>query len=861
MYKKRLSVVSWLNFCLLVIMACGLSASSVRQVDVDQAVCGWLRYNVQPMSFNISKDAAASVSYADSDGRILYYVVELVPQGFLVVSADDQLEPIIAFSSSGSYSGLHASPLRELLVQDMTDRLDFLISRKKTLATKSGKSDKWQALIAAGADMQTKGNISVLGGVPALSDVRVMPLVQSQWGQSEAYGDYCYNYYTPNHYVTGCVATAMAQLMRYHSWPTDGIGVQSCQITVDGSVQYWDTRGGDGGGGPYNWSDMPYIPENGLTTVQRQAIGALSYDAGLSVSMDYTNSYSSASSKDASDALKDTFRYSSSVYGQGFSSSGDDGLWAMINANLDARQPVILSISGPVGGHAVIADGYGYTSGTMYHHLNMGWGGQDNTWYALPVIDSSYYFNIINGCVYNVYTGGTGEIISGRVTSMAGAALENVLVTAYSDSSVIAQTATDSLGIYALKNIPSNTACRVSVSKNGYAFVDRFITTGQSQDWNPVSGNQWAEDFTATNPMPPTAISQSVTVHCQESKIITLGYLDDHLPNPPAAVTCTITSLPEHGTLNVPGADQIAAVPYTLSGTTVEYVPCYYYGGADSFSFKANDGGIAPTGGDSDIAIISIAVDNTLTADFGLDGTFGTNGAIDTRYYALRSQSLYLAEDVGGEKYLTDLAMKFTGVPSITIKQWTIRMQHTAMSQYNDIVGDLLTSGWNQVFQGDLTVSQTGWVNFHFDTPFYFDGSSNLLIDFSFDNSEVSSQTGWYLCKEIGCSCNRVITIKSSDLSHTSPLTWDFWDGGGSYWGGDWLPGIKLIGLVPDESITGDFNYSCSVNLPDMAILSGAWNSQKGQDSYNPACDISIPQDEKIDILDLQAFAENWLSE
>ncbi len=859
MYKKSLSVVFRLFFCLIVIISSGLFASPVNEVDADLAIRGWLRYNDKPMTYAISKDARESVGYSDEYGRILYYIVELEPQGFVVCSADDELEPVIAFSVNGSYRDLEGNPFRELLVQDMTERLDSIKSKKGKAAVKSAQQGKWQTLLDAG--MQTKSDIGFLGGVLSVSDVRVMPLVESQWSQDEAGGDYCYNYYTPNHYVSGCVATAMSQLMRYHTWPISGIGVHSCLISVDGVDQYWNTRGGDGAGGAYNWSDMPYIPDYSMTSVQCQAIGALCYDAGLSVEMSYTSNYSSASSKDASDALRGTFGYSNSVYGQGFSSSGDDGLWGMINANLDAKLPVILSISGPVGGHAVIADGYGYSSGTMYHHLNMGWGGTDDTWYALPVIDSSYSFNVINGCVYNVYPVGTGEIISGRVTSMAGAALEGVTITAYIGSTVVAQETTDSYGIYALQNIPANTTCKISASKSEYAFVDQNAVTGQSQDWSSVSGNKWGVDFSAANPMPPSAMNQEVTVHCQSTEIITLDFLDDNLPDPPGAVMCVITSLPVHGSLNVPGAEEIDSVPYTLPGNAVEYVPCYYYGGSDSFTFKANDGGIAPTGGDSDIATISIVVDNTLTSEFGLDGTFSTNTAIDTRYYASRSQCLYLAEDIGGEKYLTDLALKFTGIPPLELNEWTIRMQQTDKSQYTDVANDFLTDGWTQVYQGDLEVSQSGWVNMHFDTPFYFDGINNLLIDYSFDNSSVSSQTGWYFCKEIGCGCNRVITKKTDSSTHTSPLTWDFWYGGGGWWGGDWLPSLKLIGQVPTTVITGDFNYSCLVNLPDMAIFAEAWNTQEGQSDYNPECDISAPKDDKVDILDLQVFAESWLSE
>jgi hypothetical protein len=856
MSKLQISVkLSAISFFLL--LTGPALAAPVSMDNAAKAARGWLRTNTAPLETAISKKASQTEAVSAADGRVLYYMTSLEGQGFVILAGDDELEPVVAFSATGYFDDKAASPLRDMLVQDMQGRLAAIGGVKsKSVSLAGDMPGKWQDLIAAGTADVTKG------GVSSPSDVRISPLVQSKWSQDDAGGGYCYNYYTPNHYSTGCVATAMAQLMRYHSWPTAGIGVNSFEIKVDNISQYGDTRGGDGFGGPYNWSDMTLVPGSGLTTAQRQAIGSLCYDAGLSVSMGYTEYGSGASTSSASEALVDTFGYSNSVYGYGFSSGGDAGLLGMINTNLDARLPVVLSIAGPNVAHALIADGYGYNSGTMYHHLNMGWGGLDDTWYALPIIESGYYFNAVTGCMYNVYPDGSGEIISGRVVSMAGAALEGVTVRAYNGSVLLGQADTDSRGIYALKDMPANTVCRVVAAKNDYAFLDKNITTGHSQNWNAVSGNKWGIDFAATNPSAPMAISQNVSVYCLSSASITLESQDDHLPNPPAAVTSIISSLPAHGTLRVPGVGEITSVPYSLPGygNEVVYQPCQYYFGPDSFSFVADDGGSAPTGGTSAPAIVSLDVSGSISAEFGLDGQWGNNAAIDTGFYALRSQALYLASDIGNQSgYFTSLAFDFTGIPPLTLHNWTIRMQLTGMSQYNDVVASLLTTGWTQVYQTDLTVSETGWFEFHFDTPFYYDGSSNLLIDFSFDNSEINGNTGWYLCKAVGCGCDRIITIKSNNPEHTSPLTWDFWGGGGIYWGGDWLPSIKLTGNVANEPIAGDFDYNCKVNLPDMATLAAAWNSQSGDINYNPACDIARPVDNVINMLDLQVFVENWL--
>jgi hypothetical protein len=854
----------------------GLAAARpVSTSQVEQAASGWMRQNQNPMGKSISRQTQRIEPVADADSQMLYYVVHLKPQGFMVFSVDDAIEPVIAFSSTGHFDGAEGNPLKILLERDMKGRLEAVkqkneIPAKSQTNTASSNSDllkqKWQSLFIAGAEKQTQEEGGILyAGAPSISDVRVSPFLLTKWNQGDVTGSHCYNYYTPNNYPTGCVATAMAQLMRYHSWPTAGIGVHTCTIHVDDVEEYRNTLGGNGSGGPYNWSQMPYDPQApGLTATQRQAIGALCYDAGLSVGMGYTSSGSGAGVGSANEAFKNTFGYTNSVFSNSFSSSGDAGLWGMMNADLDAQLPVLLGISGPGVGHAIVADGYGYNSGLMYHHLNMGWGGADDAWYQLPNFTATYTFNAITDCVYNIYPGGTGEIVSGRITSMAGAALEGVTVTAYQGSTPVKQATTNSRGIYALKNLASSTSFRLSAIKSGYAFVDQNVSTGSSQDWNAVSGNKWGINFTATNPMPPTAIDQTVDVNSLLSMTIRLEALDDHLPNPPDKIRYSITALPVHGMLNESGVGSITAVPYLLAAdaNSVQYTPCQYFGGQDSFTFKASDGGTATTGGDSNTATVTVHVDNTLKKDFGLDGTTGTNTMIDTERYACRSQVIYLGGDIGSAKTLTDLALNFTGVPPLTLRRWTVRMRHTDWTEYPnsyDKTYMMLTSGWTIVYQADLALTSTGWHNFHFQTPFQYNGTQNLLIDFSFDNlnTNSTSETGWYLFKDVGTF--RSMTIKTSVYPHADPLTWDFWAGGGYYTGGGWLPSMKLIGTVPIDPMVGDFDASCNVKLPDLAIFSAAWMTQQGQADYNPACDISSPKDNVVNLSDLLVFATQWM--
>ena len=190
----------------------------------------------------------------------------------------------------------------------------------------------------------------------------------------------------------------------------------------------------------------------------------------------------------------------------------------MVNPNLDAQYPVLFAISGN-GGHAVVGDGYGYDGygpddSTMYHHLNMGWSGQDDLWYNLPFINTSLgTYRTVCQCIYNVYTSGTGEIISGRVTDANGNPLSGVTVTATAEGQTYpamqkdVMAPTTSSGVYAIPKVPANTTFTVTASKPGYTFTPRSVQTGASVTAqykfisSTVTGNKWGIDFVAARPI------------------------------------------------------------------------------------------------------------------------------------------------------------------------------------------------------------------------------------------------------------------------------------------------------------------------------------------------------------------------
>ncbi len=492
----------------------GLWARPTTADEAAMAATGWLKADPQPLGAALGRRVINVETFTNGGGPA-YYIAYLQPSGFVIVSADDLIEPIVGFADDGVYESSPENPLGALVSADLNGRI-AAVRDKSGLETEveeegpGSPASKWRRLIDLAEN--PSGEFELMG-LMYPGDIRVLPLVQSKWGQTTACGEYCYNYYSPYHYPAGCVATAMAQLMRYHEYPTAPIGVHEFMIGVSGSrgEQKAYTRGGDGLGGPYNWGAMVLRPEYScgtLTEAHRQAIGAFCYDAGIAVEMRYTSNGSGALMPDAKEALVNIFQYANAILAYDPEGDVHSGLLEMINPNLDAGAPVILAVSGPSEAtlaHSLICDGYGYESSTLYHHLNMGWRGIDDAWYNLPNIDGvKGKYTVVFTCIYNIFTAGKGEIISGRILDPASRPIVNARVFAERDGETAHTALTDGRGIYALVNLDSTTTYTVWPDADGCVFSSRAVQTGSSRDYAGRSGNRWGIDFHAESaPSPP----------------------------------------------------------------------------------------------------------------------------------------------------------------------------------------------------------------------------------------------------------------------------------------------------------------------------------------------------------------------
>jgi uncharacterized repeat protein (TIGR01451 family) len=206
-----------------------------------------------------------------------------------------------------------------------------------------------------------------------------------------------------------------------------------------------------------------------------------------------------------------------------------------------------------------------------------------------------------------------------------------------------------------------------------------------------------------------------------------------------------------------------------------------------------------------------------------------------TFYHDSRIQSIYLAGEVGPARWLTGLGLYVVDLPGQTLNRWTIRLKHTALSQYEyDLGATFERTGWTTAYQHNETIFTSGWVYFEFTTPFYYDGTNNLMVDLSFNNS---SYTVDGTCRySITDEYRSIYACADSDFG--DPLNW--YDAP-LPWPGHELPNIKLVSKPPVaiEPTTADL-VAGGWSGP-LSFLEGATNVVlRAQDSLGHAGSVAV---------------------
>ena len=510
----------------------------------EDAARGWINLR-EALGEEITAEPESVLTYDAKDGKGKYYVVNLQGGGFVVTSGDTEIEPILAYSKDSTWNtNATQNPLMVMLNFDVAAVMEAASTssasstssggRRLAAAAPSAKATKWARLRSAAS---AKGGARLqAGSLSSLGDVRVNTLMETKWGQ-EDHGE---NQYTPRGYVCGCVATAGAQIMRYWKYPTASITkIKDYYGTVGATNIYWNMSGYQtsvGGsytawnddvktfGGTYDWNNMPATVSWLTSTAQKKAIGKLTLDVGRSVHMSYASDGSGSHYSLFATRLTDQFQYKNAALIIKKDGCSADEIKRAILPSLDLKSPCGVSVPG----HAIVADGYGYNSGTLYVHFNFGWTGTDNAWYNPPdLTDAKAKYNSIDTIIYNIYppsvcSDSGRSILSGRVLNSSGNKVANATVTAQKGSSTY-QATTDSNGIYAIL-VPSGTYT-VQSSNNGVTASTNVTVastvstrlsneTGSSYYPNsptPVVGNVHGVELTL-NQLPAPTFSRANTV-------------------------------------------------------------------------------------------------------------------------------------------------------------------------------------------------------------------------------------------------------------------------------------------------------------------------------------------------------------
>ena len=372
-------------------------------------------------------------------------------QGFVVMSADDCVKPILGYSLTGYFS-IKDMPLNVYdWLQDYNNEIQYVMENHP--APSPEIRQLWKDL------KDGKSNA-------ATTTIIVNPLVQTQWDQNgnwfyyggqwhyvDLYNTLCpYDSNAGELTVTGCVATAMAQIMKYWNFPSKGIGSHSYTPTNRPEL---GEQFANFGTTTYAWNNMPDALNNNSTEVQKNAVALLMYHCGVAVNMEYdiaANGGSGASSSDIPNALYGYFGYKTSTYLE--KSSYSNSQWiSMLKSELDASRPVEYNGRG-TGGHAFVCDGYDSNNN---FHFNWGWAGANDGFYSLTSLvpgsggsgGSNYNFTNNQSAVFGIQPTSNNAIPTNLTYTLSG--LQNITLSWTGASGAV------SYNIYCNGNLVGNT--------------------------------------------------------------------------------------------------------------------------------------------------------------------------------------------------------------------------------------------------------------------------------------------------------------------------------------------------------------------------------------------------------------------
>ena len=386
-----------LSVCFL--MASVLFAGPVSKQQAQEMAAQFLSgKSVSHRTISASQMHVKTVMNAvDEAGQPYLYAVQPDNQhGYVIVSGDDRFRDVLGYSESGTFDNAN-----------MPDNMRAWLQ---------GYVDEMKHLKAIGYQPTASASHRASGIKKAIS-----PLIQTRWNQSAPYNQLCPDFFTYGKSVTGCVATAMAQVIYYSSMKAGKLPEQTLA-----AIDAYDCSTNWGLGKIHvdaipvttlDWDNMLEDYKNPSTDVQKTAVATLMQICGASVRMNYANSANGGSSASTSlvpSALVTYFGYDGTVRKMSRDAYTLATWTEIIYDELAAERPVLYDGQSSGGGHAFVVDGY---DGDELFHVNWGWGGSQNNYFALSVMNPDDKSGIGAGTSNDGYSFSQGAVVGIQIGS------------------------------------------------------------------------------------------------------------------------------------------------------------------------------------------------------------------------------------------------------------------------------------------------------------------------------------------------------------------------------------------------------------------------------------------------------------
>lgn len=327
---------------LVLLLVCGQATIQAKRISQwqaqQQAYSFWGKQ--MPMKAK-AKSRVVSTASLSTLGNDSYYVFNNDAGGFVIIAGDDAVAPVLGYTSTGAFD---ANNLPEGLK-------DLLKSYEQQIAA-LGKNYK----------ANTTSTRAEFTGEKLLNTAK--------WNQVAPF-----NKYTPNNYVTGCVATAGAIVMKHHGYPAKGVGSHTYTWNGQNLTANFEHD--------YDWANMPAKYTDG-NDAAFDGVARLMSDLGIAVNMQYANGGSASALEDLVTALKKYFGYSKYARHLKIEDLGAEAWNGRLRAEIDANRPVLYAASDAnVGGHSFVIDGYKDES----FSVNWGWGGYCDGFYRVGALN------------------------------------------------------------------------------------------------------------------------------------------------------------------------------------------------------------------------------------------------------------------------------------------------------------------------------------------------------------------------------------------------------------------------------------------------------------------------------------------